>query len=114
MASVVVEFSAPWRGSTVIDGGRNSRNREDMGAKDTFGMDIIVFIPDDSSDPTGNDACCGTCVRHPSFGGKVGDIDGRGWLRCMWRTGRFGHDRRWEERSSGAADRHELFLWVEK
>jgi hypothetical protein len=45
-SSVVVEFSAPWRGSTVIDGGSNtSRNRECSGAKDTFGMDIVSSFP---------------------------------------------------------------------
>jgi hypothetical protein len=62
VASVVVEFSASWRGSTVINGGSDSRNREDTGAKDAFGMDVVVFISDDGSNPTGNDAHCGTCV----------------------------------------------------
>ena len=115
VASVVVEFSASWRGSTVIDGGSDSRNREDTGAKDAFGMDVVVFVTDDGSNSTGDDAHCGTCVRHPSFGGKVGDVDRRGWLRRMWRTGSFCHDRCWRERSSSAADRHEFFvLWVEK
>jgi len=90
VASVVVEFSASWRGSTVIDSGSDSRNREDTGAKNTFSMDVVVFVSDDGSNPTGNDARCGTCVRHPSFSGKVGDVDGRGWLRHVWRTGVFG------------------------
>ena len=113
MASVVIEFSASWRGSTVIDGGSDGHNREGMGAKNTFGMNVVVFVSDDGSNPTGNDARCGTCVRHPSFGGKVGDVDGRGWLRRVWRTGSFWHDRRWGERSGGAADRHELFVgWI--
>ena len=114
MASVVVEFSASWRGSTVVDSGSDSRNREDTGAKNTFSMDVVVFVSDDGSNPTGNDARCGTCVRHPSFGGKVGDVDRRGWLRSMWRTGGFRHDRCWRERPSSAADRHELFCDVEE
>ena len=114
MASVVVEFSASWRGSTVIDSGSDSRNREDTGAKDAFGMDVVVFVTNDGSNSTGNDARCGTCVRHPSFGGKVGNGDRRWWLQRVCRIGSFWHDRRWGERSGGAADRHELFCGVEK
>jgi hypothetical protein len=62
VACFVVEFSAPWRGSAVIDSGGNSCNREGTGAEDAVIFDVVCFVSDDSSDPARNDARRGTCV----------------------------------------------------
>ena len=43
-------------------------------------MDVVVFISDDGSDSARNCARCGACVRQPTFGGEVGDVDWRGGL----------------------------------
>ena len=84
-----------------------------MGAKDAVFVDVVVFISNDGTNLARNNTRCGMCMQQPTFGREVGNVDGRGWLRCVWRTGSFWHDRRWGERSGGAVDRHELFVgWI--
>ncbi len=55
-------------------------------------MNVVVLVSDDSSDSARNDARCGTCVRQPTFGREVGNVDGRGGLGVA--GDRFGHDGR--------------------
>ncbi len=43
-------------------------------------VDLVVLVSDDSSDSARNDARCGTCVRQPTIGREVGNVDGRGGL----------------------------------
>jgi len=62
VASVVVKFSASWREGTVVNCGRNSRDRKSASAKNTLSVNIIVFITDDGSDPSRNNAHRGACV----------------------------------------------------
>ena len=54
VSELVIEFGASWGGSTVVNGGSNSHNRECTGAENAFIMYVVVFIFDDST-------CGGAC-----------------------------------------------------
>ena len=52
-------------------------------------MDVVVFVSNDGFDSARNNAHCGTCVRQPTFGREVGNVDGRGGLGVVGNG--FGH-----------------------
>ena len=76
VACFIVEFSAPWRGSAIIDSGGDSCSSEGAGAEDAFIFDVVCFVSNDSSDSARNDALRGTCVWHPSFSRKWETLTG--------------------------------------
>ena len=61
VACLIVKFGATWGGGDIINGGGNSRNRENRGAKDVFFVDIIILISDDGPNLAGDDAYGGAC-----------------------------------------------------
>ena len=74
-----------------------------MGAKDSFFVDILVFVPDDGTNSARNNTRCGMCMRQPTFGREVRNFDRRGGLGGA-RDG-LGHDGR-RDRSLGVSDSH--------
>ncbi len=59
---LIIEFSAAQGGGTVIDGGGNGRNREDVGAEDALVFEVVVLVSFDGTNMTGYSACGGTGV----------------------------------------------------
>ena len=58
----IVEFSAAQEEGTVVNGGGNSRNREDAGAKDTLVFEVVVLVSYDGTNMTGDSTCGGMGV----------------------------------------------------
>jgi hypothetical protein len=82
---LIIEFSASRRGGTVIDGGGDGSNSEDTDAEDALIIKVAVFISDDVANVARDNTLAWAGVRHPSFGGEVGDFCGGGWLCWEWR-----------------------------
>ena len=51
-----------------------------MSAENTLFVDVIFLVSNDGSDSSRNSTHCGTCVRYPTLGRKVGNVGGRGGL----------------------------------
>jgi hypothetical protein len=58
VACFIVEFSAPLRGSAVVDSGGYSCSGEGAGAEYAFIGDVVGFVTNNRSDPARNDASC--------------------------------------------------------
>jgi hypothetical protein len=53
---LAVKFSASRRGGTVINGGGDGSNRENLGAEDALIIKVAVFVSDDVADVARDDA----------------------------------------------------------
>ncbi len=62
VSHLIIEFSAAQGGGTVVDGGGNSRNKEDVSAEDMLIFEVVVLVSYDGADTTGYSACGGSVV----------------------------------------------------
>jgi hypothetical protein len=84
MFCLLVEFSASGGKFTVVNCGQDGGNQKGLGAKDTFGFKLVVFVANDLANSTRDNTFCGACGCHPSVKGEAGNIGGGRSIEGRW------------------------------